>query len=147
MYNKIKEDIVNAMKSKDTEVLSVLRMVKGAVQLIEIDKKREAKDDEVIAIISKQIKSRMEAIEQFKLGNRQDLIDQNNSEIDILKRYMPEQLSSEEVEKIVTDKISELNIESSKQIGQLMSGIMPLVKGKADMSEVNRVIKEKLANQ
>ncbi len=145
MLNRIKNDLVSAMKEKDKEKLNVLRMVKGAIGLEEINNKKELSDDEIISIISKQIKQRRDAIEEFKKGNRQDLIDQNESEIKILEKYMPEQLSKEEVEKIINYKINELGITSPKEIGKLMGSLMPLLKGKADMGFVNTIIKNKLS--
>ena len=92
MRNKILEDLVAAMKSQDKEKLSVLRMVKGAVQLEEINLKHELSDDEMISVLAKQIKIRKESIEEFKKGNREDLIEKTQSEIDILSVYMPKQL-------------------------------------------------------
>ena len=144
LREKLLNDLKDAMKNKDKETLSVIRMVKGAIQLEEINKKRELNDDEVVAIISKQIKQRKDANAEFEKGNRQDLIDKNNNEISILNRYMPEQLDSSEVEKIIDEKIKELGVSSPKEMGKLMGALMPLLKGKTDMSMVNSIIKEKL---
>ncbi|MBQ7141115.1 MAG: GatB/YqeY domain-containing protein [Bacilli bacterium] len=144
LREKLLNDLKEAMKNKDKETLNVIRMVKGAIQLEEINKKRELNDDEVVSIISKQIKQRKDANQEFEKGNRQDLIDKNNSEISILNRYMPEQLDSNEVEKIIDEKIQELGITSPKEMGKLMGALMPLLKGKTDMSMVNSIIKEKL---
>lgn len=144
LREQILNDIKESMKNKDKETLSVVRMVKGAIQLEEINKKRELNDDEVVAIISKQIKQRKDANIEFEKGNRQDLIDKNNSEISILNRYMPEQLDSSEVEKIIDEKIKELGVTSQKEMGKLMGALMPLLKGKTDMSMVSAIIKDKL---
>ncbi len=144
LRKKIYDDMVSAMKSKDKETLSVLRMVKGSIQLEEINKKKELEDDDVIAVISKQIKTRKDANSEFEKGNRQDLIDKNNAEISILNRYMPEQLDSDEIESIITEAMNRLEITTQKQIGLLMKDIMPKLKGKADMSVVNELIKSKL---
>lgn len=144
LREKLLDDLKEAMKNKDKETLNVIRMVKGAIQLEEINKKRELNDDEVVAIISKQIKQRKDANVEFEKGNRQDLIDKNNNEISILNRYMPEQLDSSEVEKIIDEKIQELGISSPKEMGKLMGALMPILKGKTDMSMVNSIIKEKL---
>src|SRR5574344_2779270 len=103
MRQTILNDLVKAMKEQDKETLSVLRMVKGAVQLEEINVKHELNDDEMISIMSKQIKTRKESIVEFEKGNRQDLIDATQKEIDILSKYMPAQLSMDEVEKIIDD--------------------------------------------
>ena len=97
MREKILNDLVSAMKNKDKETLTVLRMVKGAIQLEEINKKQELNDEDVIAVLSKQIKTRKESIVEFEKAGRNDLVTQTQSEIDILSKYMPEQLSEEEV--------------------------------------------------
>ena len=93
MRNKILEDLKAAMKAQEKEKLSVIRMIKGAIQMEELNKKHELSDDEVIAIISKQIKSRKESIVEFEKANRTDLVEQNKREIEILNTNMPEQLS------------------------------------------------------
>ena len=144
LRQKIYDDMVESMKSKDKETLSVLRMVKGSIQLEEISKKKELEDDEVIAVISKQIKTRKDANLEFEKGYRQDLIDKNNAEISILNRYMPEQLDSNEIESIITEAMTRLEITTQKQMGLLMKDIMPKLKGRADMSMVNELIKSKL---
>lgn len=144
LKQKIYDDMVESMKSKDKETLSVLRMVKGSIQLEEINKKKELEDDDVIAVISKQIKTRKDANSEFEKGNRQDLIDKNNAEISILNRYMPEQLDSSEIESIISEAMTRLEITTQKQMGLLMKDIMPKLKGKADMSVVNELIKSKL---
>ena len=144
MRNKILEDLVAAMKSQDKETLSVLRMVKGAVQLEEINLKHELNDDEMITVLSRQIKTRKESIEEFKKGNRQDLIDKTQQEIDILSKYMPKQLSQEEIEKVINDAFNKVNPQGPSDIGKIMGIVSPLLKGKADMSLVSKLIKEKL---
>jgi len=146
MRQRILDDIVSAMKNKDKEKLAVLRMIKGAMQLEEINKKSELSDDEVIGVISKQIKTRKESIVEFEKGGREDLIDKTNLEIDILNSYMPEQLSEEEVNKIINDAFDKVNPTSMKDMGKLMGLLTPQLKGKADMSSVSVIIKEKLNN-
>ncbi len=144
MRKKILNDLVAAMKNKDKEKLGVLRMVKGAMQLEEINKKRELNDDEVISVIAKQIKTRKESIVEFEKANRQELITQTQLEIDILNSYMPEQMSEEKINKVIVEVFSKVQPESIKDLGKVMKEITPLVKGKADMSLVNKLIKEKL---
>ncbi len=144
LREKILNDLKEAMKNKDKETLSVVRMIKGAIQLEEIDKKRELNDDEVISVVSKQIKQRKDANIEFEKGDRQDLIDKNNNEISILNRYMPEQLDSNEVEKIIDEKMKELNITDIKEMGILMKSLTPILKGRTDMSMVSAIIKQKL---
>ena len=146
MRERILKDLVTAMKEKDKEKLAVLRMVKGAMQLEEINKKEELKDDEVIAVLAKQIKTRKESIVEFKKGNRNDLVEQTEKEIEILETYMPEQLSGEEVEKIIVEAIQKVNASAPSDMGKVMGIITPLLRGKADMSSVSKMVKEKLSN-
>ena len=141
MRERILEDLKSAMKAQDKELLSVIRMVKGAIQMEELDKKHELSDDEVITVISKQIKTRKESIEEFKKGNRQDLIEQTESEIDILNKYMPEQLSEEEVNKIIDDIFVELKPTSIRDMGKIMGVASSKLNGRADKSYISTYIK------
>ena len=146
MKNRILEDLKQAMKSQDKNTLSVIRMVKGAMQLEEINLKRDLNDDEVITVIGKQIKTRKESIAEFVKGNRQDLIDQTNSEIEILSKYMPEQLTEEEIIKEVEAAFNELKPSAMSDMGKVMGYLTNKLKGKADMSFVSKTIKDKLSN-
>lgn len=146
MKERILEDLKNAMKSKDKETLSVIRMVKGAIQLEEINKKKELSDDEIVSIIAKQIKTRKESIVEFEKGGREDLIASTKSEIEILNKYMPEQMSEDEVMKIIDEAFNEIKPTSARDMGKLMGLISPKVKGKADLGFVNKTIREKLDN-
>ncbi len=146
MREQIVKDLVTAMKEKDKDKLAVLRMVKGAMQLEEIKKKSELTDDEVIAVLAKQIKTRKESIVEFEKGNRTDLIEQTEKEITILETYMPEQLSEEEITKIIEEAIQKVNASAPSDMGKVMGIITPQLRGKADMSAVSKMLKEKLAN-
>ena len=146
MKERLLNDLKDAMKNKEKEKLSVIRMVKGAIQLEEINKKRELTDDEIITIIAKQIKTRKESIAEFEKGGREDLINQTQSEIDLLNVYMPEQMSEEEVIAIIDSVFDEVKPTSMKDMGKLMGAITPKVKGKADLGFVNKTIREKLNN-
>ena len=144
MREKILADLVSAMKSQDKDTLAVLRMVKGAIQLEEINLKHELNDDEVLTVLVKQIKTRKESIMEFEKGNRFDLIEATNKEIEILNRYMPEQLSDEEVMEIIDAAFAEIKPESNKDMGKVMAYINPKLKGKTDMGKVSQIIKSKL---
>ncbi len=146
MKNRILEDLKLAMKAQDKEKLSVVRMVKGAIQMEELNKKHELSDDEVIAIISKQIKSRKEAILEFEKANRNDLVEQNQKEIEILNTYMPEQLSEEEINKVIDEAFNKINPTSERDMGKIIGSISPILKGKADMGNVSKIVKERLSN-
>ena len=145
MKDRILKDMVAAMKNKDKDRLSVLRMVKGAIQLEEINKKSTLTDDDVIGVLSKQIKTRKESIIEFEKGNRLDLIEKTNKEIEILNKYMPEELSEEEVAKIIDEAFNTLKPTAS-DMGKVMGYITPKVKGKADLSSISKIVKERLGN-
>lgn len=146
MRDQILEDLKNAMKNQDKKTLAVIRMVKGAIQMEELNKKTELSDDEVISIIAKQIKTRKESIAEFEKGNRQDLIDATKEELEILNKYMPEQLSEEEVNKIIDEIFIEVKPESMRDMGKIMGLANSKLKGRADMSNVSSIIKNKLNN-
>lgn len=146
MREKILNDIVLAMKEQDKEKLTVLRMVKGAIQLEEINAKKELDDEGVVSVLAKQIKTRKESMAEFEKGNREDLIIKTQHEIDILNQYMPEQLTEEEVIKIIEEAFLEVKPESSKDMGKLMAYLTPKLKGKTDMSNVSKLVKERLSD-
>ena len=144
MKEKILIDLKNAIKNQNRELLSVIRMVKGAIQMEEIKVKHELSDEEVITIISREIKTRKESIKEFEKGGRQDLIDKTSREVEILSKYMPAQMSEEEIIKVIDDVFAKVNPTGPSDMGKVMGTIAPLVKGKADLGLVNTKIKEKL---
>ena len=146
LLDTINNDMKNYMKEKDSFSLGVVRMVKGAIQLESIHKKKELTDEEIISVISKQIKMRKDSIVEFEKGNRQDLVEQNKKEIEILNKYMPEQLSMEEINKIIDEAFLLIKPTSSKEQGLIMKEITPKLKGRADMSLVSGIIKDRLNN-
>lgn len=146
MRERILEDLKESMKNQDKKTLAVIRMVKGAMQMEELNKKAELTDDEVISLIAKQIKTRKESIVEFEKGNRQDLIDATNEEIEILNKYMPEQLSDEEINKIIDEIFEEVKPTSIRDMGKIMGTANSKLKGRADMGVVSSIIKEKLNN-
>lgn len=144
LAEKINNDLKEAMKNKDSFKLGVIRMIKGAMQLAKPNPREELTDDDVIQVISKQIKMRKDAIEQFEAAGREDLVLQNKKEIEILSSYMPEEMSLEELNKTIDKVFEEVKPTSSKDMGLIMKNMSPLVKGRADMSLVNKLIKERL---
>ena len=146
LLEQLNQDMVVSMKNKDSFSLGVIRMAKGAIQLETINKKKELTDEEVISVISKQIKIRNDSITEFTKANRMDLVEQNKKEIEVLSKYMPEQLSDEEVVKIIDEVFDRVNPTNSKDMGLIMKEVSPKLKGKADMAKVNAIIKEKLMN-
>ena len=146
MRERILNDLKTAMKNQDKDTLKVIRMVKGSMQLEEINLKHELNDDEVISIISKEIKTRRDSIKEFERGNRQDLVDETNKEIEILEAYLPEQLSDDEVNSIIDEVFNKVQPKGMQEMGKIMGMISPLVKGKADLGSISSKIREKLSN-
>ncbi len=144
MRERILNDLKEAMKSQKKDELMVIRMVKGAIQMEELNVKHELSDDEVIAIIGKQIKTRKESIVEFQKGNRNDLIEKTEAEIQILEKYMPEQLSEEEISTLVSTVFNEVHPTAMSDMGRIMGKLTPLLKGKADMAEVSKLVKNRL---
>ena len=120
MLEKFNSDIIAAMKAKDAFRLSVLRMVKGALQLEKINNKKELNDELLIDVVGKQIKMRNDSINEFKKASRDDLVEKNEKEIEILKEYLPEQLSLEEVNKIIDEIFDKVKPSSMTDMGSIM---------------------------
>lgn len=135
------------MKAQDKLKVSTLRLLNNAIKNAEIEKREELKEDEIIQIVGKEIKKRKESIEEYKKGNRVDLAEKEEKEAKILSEYMPEQLSEEEIEKIVKKAIEETGAVGKQDMGKVMGKIMPEVKGKADGSLVNKVASDLLEKQ
>ena len=146
LIEKINDDLKNAMKNQEKEKLSVIRMLKGSIQLAKTELKRDLTDEEVIDIVTKQVKMRNESIKEFDKAGRSDLKDQYQSEVDILNTYLPEQLSREEVMSIIDEVFADIQPNSMKQMGMIIKEVSPKVKGRFEMSEVSKIVKEKLEN-
>lgn len=146
MYETIKSDIIKAMKEKDNLKLQTLRGVKGDADLEHINKKVEINDELMLTVLSRQIKTRNESIKEFEKGNRQDLIDKTQLEINLLQTYLPKQLTDEEVNQIIDEVFVKVSPTKPSDMGVVMREITPLVKGKADMGKVSAMIKERLSS-
>lgn len=146
LAERITEDVKIAMKNQDKEKLNVIRMVKSAIQLAKIEAKHDLSDEEVIDVISKQIKMRKDSIVEFEKASRTDLSENYRKEIEILKEYMPEPLSIEKVKEIIDNAFDKIKPTSPKQMGMIMKEVTPQIKGKFDMGEVSKIIKEKLSS-
>ena len=147
LYEQISKDMITAMKEKDKDTVSTLRLLKSAVDLYLVNNKLErnnASDEIVIDVVSKQVKTHKESIEEFKKGNRQDLIDGLNREIDLLSKYLPEQLTEEEIRSEIDKVFDAVKPTSMKDMGTIMKELGPVFKGKADMKLVNNIVREKL---
>ena len=144
MAEKLDKDMIEAMKSKDKDKLTVIRMVKASLKQEQIDYKKEINDDLLIDVVNRQIKMRKDSISEFEKGNRTDLIEKTQAEIDILMNYLPEQLSKEEVNKIIDEIFAEVNPTGQKDMGKVMQQATAKLKGKADMKDVSTIIRERL---
>lgn len=144
MLEQLKKDMIEAMKNKEKARLTVIRMVKAALDKERIDKKVEITDDLLIDVVNKQIKMRNDSITEFKKANRLDLVEKTEFELEVLKKYLPEQLTTEELEKLINEIFEVVKPEGQKDMGKIMKELTPKIKGKADMKIVSELIKEKL---
>ena len=145
MNEKIKKDLINSMKEQDKFKLSVLRMLKSALQKEEINKKSDLTDEEVLNVIKKEVKVRNASLEEYIEYNRNDLANNLKKEIEILKTYLPKELSHEELIKIIDEQFDIINPTSIKDIGNVIKAVSSIVGTRADMSEVSKIVKEKLS--
>ncbi|NWO12361.1 GatB/YqeY domain-containing protein [Virgibacillus sp.] len=147
LLETLNQDMKQAMKNKDKQTLSVIRMVKASIQNETIKLGKDSlSEDEEISILSREVKQRKDSLQEFKSASRDDLVQQVELELDILQTYMPKQLTDEELEAIVKLTIEEVNATSKKDMGKVMSAIMPKVKGKADGSQINKLVQKQLSN-
>lgn len=144
LLEQLKNDMKDAMKTKNKVQLNTIRMVNAAIQSVlhSSNKKENISDEDILAIIQKEVKMRNDSISEFEKGNRQDLIENTKQEINFLMKYLPKQLSKDEINTIVRQAITELGITrvTKKDIGKIMKIVMPQVKGKADGKLVNQVV-------
>ncbi len=162
LKERIQADIKKAMPEKDQLKVSVLRMLMAAVfnkekekrarlskneEIEKLDELSKLTDEEIIEVISSESKKRQDSIEQYEKGNRQDLADQEKKELEILMKYLPEQMAEEEIRKLVKEKVEELGASGSKDIGKVMGALMPQLKGKADGTAVNKIVQEELKKE
>lgn len=145
LLDKIEQDIISAMKEKEESKVSTLRMLKSALKNKEIQNKKDLSDEDVIQTLQGQIKSRKDSIEMYEKAGRAELAQKEEKEIEILKEYLPEQLSEEEIKTKVDQIIQEVGAQSIQDMGKVMGKASVEFKGKADMSEVSRIVKENLA--
>lgn len=144
LKKRIDQDIREALKRKDTVTLSVLRMVKSEIRYKEIDERAKLSDDQVVAVLSSSMKKRKDSIEQFEKGGREDLVYQERMELEVLTRYLPEQLTEEGLKEIVQQVIAELNATGPANLGTVMKQVMQKVRGKADGKMVNQLVSSQL---
>ena len=144
LKEQLNEDMKQAMRAKDKNRLSAIRMVRGAVRDKEINSKVELDDDGVLEVIASQIKKRKDALEQLRKSNRDDLVDAEMEQINTLQAFLPAQLSMEEIEAAVTGAIEELGATSMRDMGKVMGTLVPQLRGKADNSVISQIVRQKL---
>ena len=144
MVEKLKQDMIAAMKAKDKDRLTTIRIIKGDLDKEHIDKKREINDDLLIEVVNRGIKQRKDSIVEFEKGGRDDLIQKTQAELEILQSYLPAQLSEEEIVSIIDEAFQIVNPEGPRDMGKIMKEVQPKLKGRADMKEVSEIIKAKL---
>lgn len=149
LKDKVQDDLKAAMMAKDAAKLSAIRMLKSAIQYYEIQKggaRYEATDGDVIDVIGREIKKRKESIELYKQGGREDSAASEQKEVEVLESYLPEQMSEDEVRKLVGEAISQTGAKTPQDMGKVMGALMPKVKGRADATLVSNLVRESLSH-
>jgi len=145
LKDQLQADLKTAMKDKDKVKKSSITMIRAAILQVEKDQKVELEEDQILEIIAKQLKQRRDGLAEFEKAQRDDLIQQAQEEITIIESYLPTQLTVDEIKVIVAETIKETGAVDVKDMGKIMSALMPKVKGRADGKLVNQVVRESLA--
>lgn len=145
LKDQISEDIKSAMRAKQADRLSTLRLITAAIKQREVDERITLDDPAVLAVLDKMIKQRKDSIAQFQAGNRQDLVAKEQAELAILTAYMPAQMGEAELQAAISEAIALASAAGPQDMGKVMALLKPKLAGKADMSLVSRLLKEKLA--
>ena len=146
LLSRLNDDLKLAMKAKEKTVLQVIRMIKASLQNEHINLGRELTADEELTLLSREMKQRRDSLAEFEKANRDDLVEKVVAEIAIVEKYLPTQLTEEEIRQIVASVIEDTGVTSTQAFGQVMGKVMPQVKGKADGNLVNEIVKEQLNN-
>ena len=146
MKEELLNDLKDAMKSKDELRKNTITGLRAAILQVEKDDQRILSDDEISAVVAKEVKKRKESISDYEKGGREDIVEQLNREIEILSKYLPEQLSKEEIENLVKEAISSTSAASVKDMGKVMQYLRPKTAGKADGKEVSEIVRNALNN-
>ncbi|UFJ43156.1 GatB/YqeY domain-containing protein [Brevibacillus humidisoli] len=144
LMERLNQDMKQAMRDKNTLKLSVIRMVKAAVKNEEIQKGDQLSDDDVLTILTRELKQRRDSLQEFEKAGREDLASKIREEIDVLTSYLPEQLSETEIRQLVRETIAAVGATSKKEMGKVMGAIMPKLKGRADGTLVQKVVADEL---
>jgi uncharacterized protein YqeY len=142
LKERLLEDMKNAMKQKDTVSKNAIQMARAAILQVEKDNQITLDDDGIIEVIAKEVKKRRDVLPDYERSGRQDLVDELKTEIAVLMKYLPQQLSEEELEAIARQVVEETGASSPKDMGRVMQAVMPKVKGRADGKIVNAIVKK-----
>ncbi|MBU6218347.1 MAG: GatB/YqeY domain-containing protein [Burkholderiaceae bacterium] len=145
LKEKLQDDIKAAMRAKEGDKLTTLRLITAAIKQKEVDERIELTDPAVLSILEKMIKQRKDSIAQFQLGGRQDLVDKEQAELALLMAYMPAQMSEAEIAQVIETAVLQANATGLQDMGKVMALIKPLLAGKADMGLVSQMLKTRLA--
>ena len=147
LRDRLMEDMKQAMKDKEAGrlKLSVIRMVRSAAKNVEIDRRKELDDNELLEVLAKEVKMRRDSLDEFRKADRPELLATLEQEIAVLMEYLPEQMSAAEVRALVTQAVADAQAASAKDMGKVMALLMPKVKGRADGKLVNSIVKEMLS--
>jgi uncharacterized protein YqeY len=145
LLERLNNDMKQAMKNKEKDKLSVIRMLKASIQNEALKLRQDLTDDEELTVLSRELKQRKDSLQEFENAGRSDLVDKVRTELVYVEAYMPEQLSEEEISNIVKQTIEEVNATSKADMGRVMGALMPKVKGKADGSLVNKLVQQHLS--
>jgi len=145
LKEKLQDDIKAAMRAKEGDKLTTLRLITAAIKQKEVDERIELTDPAVLSILEKMIKQRKDSIAQFQLGGRQDLVDKEQAELALLMAYMPAQMSEAEITQVIETAVLQANATGPQDMGKVMALIKPLLVGKADMGLVSQILKTRLA--
>jgi uncharacterized protein YqeY len=145
LKEQITNDMKNYMRAQEKEKLGVIRLVQAAIKQREVDERITLDDTQILAVLEKMSKQRRESIEQFQKANRDDLVNQERFELEIIQAYLPEQLSDEEIAAIVTAEVKAIGATTIKDMGKVMAAVKPKLQGRADMTKVSELIKSHLS--
>jgi|SRR3989304_1159006 len=145
LKQRISDDVKQAMRERDKERLSTLRLLTAAIKQKEVDDRLELDDGHILALLDKLIRQYRDSIEQFKKGNRADLVEKETRELQIVMHYLPTQLTRDEIASLVADTIDETSATSIRDMGKVMGALKPRVQGRADMSIVSELLKQQLS--
>ena len=146
MKEELLQDLKEDMKNKETLRKDTITMLRAAILQVEKDSQKTLNDDEICAIVAKEVKKRKESVKEYEDAGREDIAENLKKEIEILSKYLPEQLTEEEIRKMVEDAVKESGAASPRDMGKVMSILRPKTAGKADGKLVSDIVKERLAN-